>query len=304
MSLGIEQSVLKSLIKSTLSLLLNDVNTRVNCEQLDIVKELDERIERLRHNRQRNSNQLLTSLMDIKSAVIDLNTGTENVSYEGRDSEENVTGETDSPDHPNTEAVHGQDDLQSQLYTEVHVQLQREVSQIKLSPKFEKAMNNLKDSKELSAEVFNNENDRETKITATKIRVVSEILGNPANLKEAAEKCEEYISELHKTFKIPGFPFPTWYKALSYVKLDKIFESQEMKGLDSAMHISAVVFRFKKKFIKAPIVMLNWSTIDIATPTRPEGGENSERRETTVRSVPENQKTPSSNFRSAAAKNK
>ena len=231
MSHSIENSVLKSLIKSTLSVLLNDVNTRDNCEQLDLVKELDERIERLR---QRSNNKLLTCLMHIKSAVIDLNTGTEYLNYAGWASEENV-------------------------------QLQREVSQIKLSPKFEKAMNYLKYSKDISAEVFKNENERETKITATKIRVVSEILGNLTNLIEAAEKCEEYILEVHKTIEIRGSPFPTWYKALSYVKLGKIFESQEMKDLESAMHINAVVFRFKKKFIKAPIVMLNWSTIDIAT---------------------------------------
>jgi hypothetical protein len=120
------------------------------------------------------------------------------------------------------------------------------------------------DSKKISAKVFEEESERETKITATKIRIVSEILGNLTNLRDATMKCTEYISELHGTFNLQsGSPFPTWYKALSYIKLEKIFKSQAMK-LDSAMRINAVVFRFIKEFIRKPVAMLNWTTINIA----------------------------------------
>ena len=282
-----KRTVLKSLVRTTLTLLLNDVNARDNREWPELMRKLVERIDQ--HQRCTND-KLLTSLTHLKTAVVGLRNCIENPNE--RSSEENSTSQNELPEdesvkqaetsYPDTQAEHFQNDSQRQLYTQKHVQLQKDVSQIKLSNEFVEAMKDFSDAKDTLAEVFETDSERETKIMATKICVVSEILGNLTNPRAAAEKCIEYILELHKIFKLQKSPFPTWYKALSKVKLEKIFESQEMKGLDSAVHVNVVVFSFIREFLTIPVAMLNWTTINIVTQSytsEPERLENQNRPE-------------------------
>ena len=277
MSCSNREIVLDSLVKSTFALLLDDANTGENREHLNLVEKLEERIELLRARRNGINNELLTSLKHLKSAVVFLRICFEDLEEWAGSSAENSTSQNELPhdesarletdDYSGTETEHSHfpNDSQSrQLYTPKHTQLQEEVLQIQSTSAFLEAKKLFIDSKKISAKVFEKESERETKITATKIRIVSEILGNLTNLRDATMKCTEYISELHGIFNLQsGSPFPTWYKALSYIKLEKIFKSQAMK-LDSAMHINAVVFRFIKEFIRKPVAMLNWTTINIA----------------------------------------
>ena len=151
-------------------------------------------------------------------------------------------------------------------YTAKHAELQKEVQRMETCEDFKSVIESFLKSKELSEKVFENEAEKEAKIMAVKIRIVSEILGNLTNLAYAAKKCMEYISDLNKIFNLESLrsPFPTWHKALKYVNLQKLFESPERIGLDSAMHANVVVFRLIKELIKKPVAMLHWPTIKIA----------------------------------------
>lgn len=267
MSRSSQEAVLYKLVKATFSLLLDTENRDENCEQLDLVglvKKLDEHIELLRTRD--ISNELLTSLTHLKSAVVklrDCSSYLKKCKDEERSPVENVN-EKDKNGLKMEGSQEISNESQNQLYTSRHARLQNEISHIESKKEFEEAMKYFGESKEIAAKVFGDENDRETKITATQVRVISEILGNLTNLRGAATQCMKYISELHGIFNLQNSPFPTWRRALSYVKLEKRFESEEMKGLDSAMHINVVVFRFRKKFFTKPVAMLNWTTIKIA----------------------------------------
>ena len=65
---GTEDSHLKSLVKTTFALLLDDVNTGDNRDEVNLVQKLDERVELLRRRNGIN-NKLLTSLNHLKSAM-------------------------------------------------------------------------------------------------------------------------------------------------------------------------------------------------------------------------------------------
>ena len=279
--------VLFKLLKNTFALLLDDeTNVCENCDEL--LKKLDERIALLIH-RNRISDDLRTSLTHLRSAVVSLDTCFQNVkdgahSFAENSSSQNELPEAESdsqevskalekvtisePDSP----VHGKtkqptNSQNSTKYTELRLRLRKEVVEMEASKDFKEAMDCFLESKKMSAKVFaENENERETKITATKVRVISEILGNLTDHASVAKECTDYILQLNIIFNLQSIksPFPFWHKALRFVNLQTYFESPERVGLASAMHINVVVFRFIKEFTTKPIAMLNWPMIKIA----------------------------------------
>ena len=279
MSRSIHDTVLYSLVKDTFSLLLDNENRGDESHEefnLDkLVTKLDEHTEQLRTRG--ISNDLLSSLIHLKSALVSLRACFENHDdrspspdeTESRNKNELQEAESDLKEDRKMKDQGILYRLQNRLYTSRHTHLENEVSQIQFKQEFTEAMKCFSTSKNVSAKVFEDENKTETKITATKVRVISEILGNLTNLRDAATECLNYISKLHGIFKLQNSPFPKWRRALSYAKpLEKIFESEDMKCLDSALHINAVVFRFVKEFITKPVAMLDWTTIPIATHER------------------------------------
>ena len=271
MSRSSQDAVLYKLVKAAFSLLLDNENRDENCEQLNLVslvKKLDEHIDLLRTRD--ISNELLTSLTHLKSAVVKLRDCSSYLKKRKDETQSSVENfnQNQLPEGKNGLAMEENQEIsnesQNQLYTSRHARLKIEVSYIKSKKEFEEAMKYFSESNVIAAKVFGNEKDRETKITATQVRVISKILGNLTNLRGAATECIQYIAELHGIFNIQKSPFPTWRRALSYVKLEKCVESEEMKGLDTTMHINTVLFRFIKNFITEQVTMLNWTTIQIA----------------------------------------
>jgi hypothetical protein len=275
--------VLFDLLKSTLALLLGDeshkTNVGENCGHL--LTELDERTAQLRSSG--ISDDLRTSLTHLRTAVVSLRPCIENLKDGARSSAENSTNQNELPEAKSdlTEVSKAKKEVAiSETDLLVHdktkqpcnsqnsdVRLQKEVREMEASNDFKEAMDCFLESKKISAKVFeDDESERETKITATKVRVISEIFGNLANLNGAAEKCMEYIWELNEIFNLQSLksPFPLWHNVLRSWNLQKFFESPERLGLDSAMHINVVVFRFIKEFTRKPVAMLDWPMIDIA----------------------------------------
>ena len=272
---SIHDTVLCALVKDTFSLLLDNDISDENREQLNfdkLVAKLDAHTELLRSRD--ISNELHTSLTHLKSAVVSLRACFEIPNDGAQCSTENSTNQNELQDAENDlKEKEGQvenheitNESQNQdIYTSRHTHLQNEVSQIQAKKEFTEAMQCFTISKDVSAKVFKKEKKTETKITAIKVRVISEILGNLTNLRSAATECMKHISELHGIFKLQNFPFPKWRRALLYAKpLEKIFESQDIKCLNSVVHIDAVVFRFIKEFMTKPVPMLQWTTISFS----------------------------------------
>ena len=281
-----QDHVLFSLLKATFALLFdNETNVGENCD--DLLENLDDRIKLLR--RSRISDDLHTSLTHLRNAVASLDSCFQNLkdkeesptSISASSNEQSKTEEsdlqrvsktskevasfkTDSPDQGGTKQPTNSQN--SMKYRERQNTLQKEILEIEASKDFKEAMDCFLESKKVSAIVFENENGRETKITATKVRVISEIFVNLTDNACAARNCLDYILELNGIFNLQGIksPFPFWHKALKFVNMQSYFESPERVGLDSAMRIHIVVFRFIKEFSTKPIIMLNWPMINTA----------------------------------------
>ena len=283
-----DMSHLRSLLNTTLALLLDkETSVSDDCEYSDLrdlIKQLNIRIEKFQSD-DIYTDDLYSSLLQIKSAVVSLGDCFKNLKQaetsstkqnELPEAESDLRGvataqsETDTTnilsEEPVVHKMKQPCDPPDPTYTAKHADLQKEVQRMKTCDDFKSAIECFLKSKELSERVFKNEVDREAKIIAVKVRIVGEIFGNLTNLAYAAKKCMEYISDLNKIFNLENLrsSFPTWHKVLKYVNLQKLFESPERIGLDSAMHINVVVFRLIKEFIKKPVAMLHWPTIKIA----------------------------------------
>jgi hypothetical protein len=281
-----QSRVLFRLLKRMFALILNEANVGENCDSL--LENLDDRIRLLRRNR--ISDDLHTSLTHLRNAVASLDSCFQNVT---EDNEESPTNSSTSPNElsetendlqevleANKEVTESDSPFQSKpkqptnsqnstKYTERRYRLQNEVHEMEASKDFKEAMDCFLESKKISAKVFKDENERETKITATQVRVITAIFANLTDHDRAARKCMKYILELNEIFNLQRIksPFPFWHKALKSVNMQMIqsyFESPERIGLEPAMHIHLVVFRFIKEFTTKPIAMLNWPTINIA----------------------------------------
>ena len=130
-----------------------------------------------------------------------------------------------------------------------HARLQEELQIIMETDEFRKAVNDFKKVNESLAEIFKDNEKGQTemtlKITATKVRVISEILGNLTNLTDAVENCEQHILKLHESFNVHG-------------DVD----------VNSIMLINMVVFRILKDFTTKPLAMLDWPMIDGQKPEK------------------------------------
>ena len=236
--------VLYRLVKNTFALLLGNEYVGENCEFL--VRKLDARIQKLR--RYGISNELFTSLSNLKAAFVSLRACFKSLhdqicEFKDPLKQANISNGVSKLNHSNTD------------YAKLH----RELLEIKECDKFKQAMEYFLQSNTLSGMVCEKKAKEEIKITATKVLVISEILGNLTNLSDAADRCKRYISQLHdlKTLTQHKYSFS---KLKSVLKVN-LLDFPEKEGMKSVMHINVVVFRLMKEFTGKPVVMLDWPMI-------------------------------------------
>ena len=234
--------VLYRLVKNTFALLLRNEDVGENCEFL--VQKLDARIQKLR--RYDISNELFTSLSNLKAAFVSLRACFNSLQvgeFEDPSKQANISNGVSKLNYPNTDDA----------------KLQRELHKIKECDKFKQAMEYFLQSNTLSGKVCEKEAEEEIKITAIKVRVISEILGNLTNISDAADRCKRYISQLHDLKTLT--PHKNSFFKLKNVLQIHLLDFPEKEGMKSIMHINVVVFRLMKEFTGKPIVILDWPTI-------------------------------------------
>ena len=257
-------SHLYKLFKSVFVLILNNRTNAVGEDCIQFCTKVQDHINSLGEKRGKSgiSDNLRTSLTHLSTAVVSLRTCFKNLA-DGSQPEKNSTSKKELPEAKSTIKETSEDDTTElptseteHLVHENTKKFENEILKVKASGKdFEDAMNFFAESKNLSTEVFKtaDESERETKVIATKVRVICEILENLTNLTGAAEQCVKYISELQNIFSLKRSP------STLRRKIDK-----EMDHLDDVIYINTVVFRFIKEFIRKPVPMLDWPMIDVA----------------------------------------
>lgn len=155
-------------------------------------------------------------------------------------------------------------------YTANGSKLERELREIKskakAKEKFEFARENFRKCKEELTKICENESlTLQERITAIKIRVITEILGNLEDLTVAAKNCREIISELHES---PGIR--SLFRAVQPVNTtrakfkmfgSKSVQSEETKNISSVININEAVFNFRKKFLRETVAIFDWPCI-------------------------------------------
>ena len=185
---------------------------------LQLSRKLQDHINSLCESRGKSgiSDDLRTSLRHLSSAVVSLRTCFGNPA-DGSQTEKNSTSKNELPKAESTIKDTSEDDttelpMTSETEHLVHEntkKLENEILKFKASGKdFEEAMTSFAGSKDRSSKVFTtaDESERETKVIATKVRVICEILENLTNLTGAAEQCVKYISELQNIFSLKRSP--------------------------------------------------------------------------------------------------
>ena len=161
------------------------------------------------------------------------------------------------------------DDEHLIFYTPDGSKLEGELRKIKsdegAKKKFELATRRFRECNEECSKICDNESlIFEDRMTATRARVITEILGNLENLTVAADNSMKIITELHKcqeviSLFIPGHPQQPiktiWTKFVGYMK------NMENKKISSVLHISKGVFNFMKRFLRKPVAILDWPVI-------------------------------------------
>ena len=276
--------VLYSLLKRTFALLLGNENLGENCEFL--VQKLDVRIQELR--RCGLSNELLASLSNLKGGFVSLRACFKYLTddtAEARFAESDFKEvpkqasasdevskysyqytETENPVREKTKQTNDSEDNDRLLSCPKDATLQKELREIKESDKLKLAMEYFRQSNAFSAKAFEKENNGDIKITAAKVRIISEILGNLTNLGAAADNCRKYISQLdHKEILNLHNIFLNLKNALQV----RLLNYPKKEGsMVSVIHINVVVFRFMKEFTRKPVVMLDWPMIDGQDPKK------------------------------------
>ena len=250
-------NVLYSILKRIFALLLANEDLGDNCEFL--VQKLDARIQQIR--RHSISNELLTSLSNLKGAVVCLRASlklfTSNTAKAPQQAKE--TDEFTKPTNQTTctERTNKREDGKHLLLScPKDAELQKELEVIQDSDKFKQAVKYFRQSSTFSEKAFKKDEGK-IKITATKVRVISEILGNLTNFSATVTNCSTYISELHhETTSNLHESFLTKFKNSLENFLFNFLEN------DGVMHINVVVFRFMKEFLGKPLAMLDWPMIN------------------------------------------
>ena len=253
--------VLCILIKKAFALLLENENLGENCESL--INTLNRYVEQLPRNC-----GMQTSLDNLKDGTVSLldcyrnlkdtaearfagnsNDQSELRKENGCNSEiskpESETGNT-SPFRDKAKQPNDSNDKERVSFSPNHVRLQEELQIIKESDEFKTAVNYFKKANESLAQIFEDNDERETKIRATEVRVISEILGNLTNLTDAAENCKQYILQLHESFNV----------------------HRDTEYINSVMYINVVLYDFIKTFIRKPVVILDWPMVDAQGPEK------------------------------------
>ena len=250
-------NVLYGILKRMFALLLPNEDLGDNCEFL--VQRLDARIQQIR--RHGISNELLTSLSNLKGAVVCLRASLKLFANDTVEAPQQAK-ETDEFSKPANESTCTEqtdkcEDNEHQLLScSKDAELQKELEVIQDSDKCKQAVKYFRQSNTFSEKAFKKD-EGEIKITATKVRVVSEILGNLTNLSAAATNCSTYISELHHEAS-SNLHESTLSKFKNSLQ-NFLFNFLENDGV---MHINVVVFCFMKEFLGKPLALLDWPMIN------------------------------------------
>lgn len=149
-------------------------------------------------------------------------------------------------------------------YTPDGLKLERELREIKsderAKEKLETATKNFRKSAAECKTICENESlILQEKITATKVRVITNILGNLHDLNVACENCREIILELHKLQEIRSL-FSAVQHSRSKLFVSKSFRSEEAKQISSIININKAVLDFRNKFLRKPVAIFDWPT--------------------------------------------
>ena len=241
-----------NILKRALALLLGNQDLGDdNCEFL--VQKLDAYIQQIR--RYGISNELLTSLSNLKAAIVCLRACLEHFTN-GTEETAQQPNETDAFSKPANQTDECDDNQHLSLSCRKDAELQKELVVIKESDKFKQAVAYFRQSNAFSEKAFKKDTGK-IKIIATKVRVIGEVLGNLTNFSAAADNCTTYISELHHE-TTSNLPKSTLSKLKNSVQ-NYLFNSREN---DDIMRINVVVFCLMKEFLRQPLAMLDWPMIN------------------------------------------
>ena len=173
------------------------------------------------------------------------------------------------------ENLEGNDDLGTNLvdnasgdqhlisYARDGLKLERELREIKSDEKakerFEMATKNFRKSAAECKTICENETlTLQEKVTATKVLVITNILGNLHDLNVAYENCKDTILELHKLQEIRSL-FSAVQQTKSKLSISKLFRSEETKlQISSIININKAVLDFGNKFLRKPVAIFDW----------------------------------------------
>ena len=102
------------------------------------------------------------------------------------------------------------------------------------------------------------------KIAATKVRVITEILGNLEDLSVASKSCRKIILDLHELQEIRSLFMGAQPVNTTWPKF-KMFRSKSVQATEEAIisvvNISKVMFNFTNKFLRTPVAIFDWPVI-------------------------------------------
>ncbi len=157
------------------------------------------------------------------------------------------------------------------FYTANGSKLERELREIKskakAKEKFELARENYRKCNTECTNICENEHlTLHERITATKVRVITEILVNLENLTVATENCRKIILELHESQEIQSLfnaVQPVNTTRVNFIKMfvSKSVQSEETKNIISVINISKAVFNFRKKFLRETVAIFDLPVI-------------------------------------------
>ena len=153
------------------------------------------------------------------------------------------------------------------FYTADGSKLERELREIKskAKEKFDLAKVNLRKCKVECTNICEDESATlPEKITATKVRVITEILGNLEDLSVASKSCRKIILDLHELQEIRSHfravqPVNTTWSKFKMFRTKSVQTTEE--AIISVVNISKVVFNFTNKFLRTPVAIFDWPVI-------------------------------------------
>ena len=161
-------------------------------------------------------------------------------------------------DGPGTNLVDDANNDHLISYTPEGLKLERELREInadeKAKEKLEMVTKNFrKSAKECKTICENKPLSLQERITATKVRVITSILGNLHDLNVAYENCREVILELHTIQEIRSL-----FSHMMRAKLKWIVSKSDAEQIASTINLNKAVLGFRRKFLTNPVAIFDW----------------------------------------------